>query len=424
MWLNLNNTTTAWCLFLILFTSLGACKPSQEAPTLTWPSPTQYRNHRPNDTDAVVPPLTEKDTVRLRYMTPDREHGVMEAGSWAATAIVRIANRVDSEGCFLTPKEQERVCNRLPQPLSKRLADRWMGDDGQPWTRDDRPIPDIHTLTTTIKPDMYEWGHLLAAARRRPPLPREPRRWAFIEGLVLTRTEARHLLDSLNTCPLEVLHHKLKLTQRARTSLATHRPFEDLETLAEASGVDRRFLIRVAHHVYTLDCGDQPPPPPIDSVELWVESHPQAQHWVWLYTPTRLDELVSTIRRSPNPKTALDREAQQRLRRPLTKAPRAQPDSEEPQALRALASEHVVWWLQHHRTDVDWIAVGHDLAGLRGLETNWAVGGWRGIWLARGWYEGERLEVRYVSNAGQPMTVRVVGGTKTNPSDPKVEGFD
>ncbi|MBH23220.1 MAG: hypothetical protein CMH57_01925, partial [Myxococcales bacterium] len=81
--------------------------------------------------EAVVPPLKPSDALRLRYIVQAegvaRESGVLESGSWAALAMTRIANRVDRDGCLITPQSRQRTCGAVPAAVGAAAG---VGVDG------------------------------------------------------------------------------------------------------------------------------------------------------------------------------------------------------------------------------------------------------------------------------------------------------
>ncbi|MBH25538.1 MAG: hypothetical protein CMH57_14030 [Myxococcales bacterium] len=291
-----------------------------------------------------------------------------------------------------------------------------MGSDQQPWTSDDRPLPDLRALTTRGGLDTRELGALLAAARAHRPLPRDPGRWVFVEGLVLTRGEARHLTASVNACPVEELHDVVRLTKRARQSLSTRRPFHDLTEIAEAPGLSRGVLSRLLHHAPRLSCAT-PPPPLGDHVELALEAHPTARHLIWIIAPERVDALMEQLRRAPDLNKALNRD----LGPLVLNLARARPPDDDERTLRVAAAEQIaLQWTAQRRTLGRWGELARDLGALRRLEPGWEVFERRGVWIARGWCLGERVEVRYRLGSGEALVVETPG--KTNPPWPNRPG--
>ena len=350
----------------------------------------------PCDTCAVTPPLKAHDAIRvLANPTGSRGHTLIDGGSWAAHAMVRLASQIGPRGYRVDPFGGQPIGPFL-SPIAPKLSNIWMGRDGLPWTSDDRPFTSFHELISKANLTSTSLGLMLDAIKRTPPLlPREPLNWIHLDGYPVTRREAHHLLFSLNHCAIDELNTIVKLSRHAKKSLTFRRPFADIKTLTDAPGFNRKILVRLHHLRHKLNCSAVAPPR-FDAFDIALDTHPELSRAQWLFTPGHVDLILARVRSSSPvmPSQALSRTIQALTSKPfahfIPQAPRRQ---DSPRQRREAAAEAIVeaFWRRDGRVDFEVLAPC--LEKLRLRQGPWIIFEQRMIWTARGFCAGQRVKV-------------------------------
>ena len=198
------------------------------------------------DTRSLVTPLRPTDAIRLRYAIPrsldgQGEHGRVEAGSRAAFSVLRFANRLAVDG------QAARWSELVGASVAERVVELVRGDDGRLWTGDDRPFVSLADLQRRAKPDTFDLGRLIHAARLSglgPPA--DPSAWRVSEAVAMSGPQAQRMLSWVEGCGQARLEEVLG--KRATEAIAQRKPFEDLSAFGKTPYVGRVEVARALHH--------------------------------------------------------------------------------------------------------------------------------------------------------------------------------